>query len=363
MSAHARPVGEPATEPLVSVLTPVYNGERYLAECIESVLGQTYRNWEYVIVNNCSTDGTLEIAERYARRDARIRVHTNDRFVSSLRNHNVAFGQMSAHAQYCKVLHADDWLFPECLSRMTAVAEVHPRVGLVGAYSLHGLTVKCLGLPYQTTIISGRELCRRTLLGDLYLFFSPTSLLIRSDLIRAGDFYNEAYLHADTDACLRVLQHADFGFVHQVLTYVREHKGSISSTVAVPFGTYALAWIDMLKRYGPAYLTPKEYHRADCLRRDDYYRFLGKSVFRLRGRAFWAYHRRGLAQAGEQLRWGRLLGAMAAAGADPFLAPVRALRRTLEFVACALDRRRGGAAGRAQPPAPRAASRPHGSGP
>ena len=55
-------------EPLVSVATPVYNGERHLAECIESVLAQTYQNWEYIIVNNCSTDRTREIAESYGRR-------------------------------------------------------------------------------------------------------------------------------------------------------------------------------------------------------------------------------------------------------------------------------------------------------
>ena len=48
--------------PLVSVLTPVYNGEDYLAECIESILAQTYRNFEYTIVNNCSKDRSLEIA-------------------------------------------------------------------------------------------------------------------------------------------------------------------------------------------------------------------------------------------------------------------------------------------------------------
>ena len=54
--------------PLVSVVTPVYNGETYLAACIESVLSQSYSNWEYVIVNNCSTDRTLDIASDYAAR-------------------------------------------------------------------------------------------------------------------------------------------------------------------------------------------------------------------------------------------------------------------------------------------------------
>ena len=65
---------DPMKQPLVSVVTPVYNEEKNLAECIESVLAQTYPNWEYVIVNNCSTDRSLQIAESYAAQDKRIRV-------------------------------------------------------------------------------------------------------------------------------------------------------------------------------------------------------------------------------------------------------------------------------------------------
>ena len=56
----------PSQQPLVSVITPVYNGEEFLPECIESVLAQTYQNWDYTIVNNRSTDRTLEIAKSYA---------------------------------------------------------------------------------------------------------------------------------------------------------------------------------------------------------------------------------------------------------------------------------------------------------
>ena len=68
--------------PLVSVVTPVYNGAAYLSECIESVLAQTYTNWEYIIVNNCSTDRTRDIASHYAQQDTRIRLHNNDDFLS-----------------------------------------------------------------------------------------------------------------------------------------------------------------------------------------------------------------------------------------------------------------------------------------
>ena len=64
---------------LISIVLPVYNGEAYLADSIESILRQTYENWELIIVNDCSTDHTLEIAESYQKRDPRIRVFSNER--------------------------------------------------------------------------------------------------------------------------------------------------------------------------------------------------------------------------------------------------------------------------------------------
>jgi glycosyltransferase involved in cell wall biosynthesis len=121
-------------EPFVSVLTPVYNGDRYLAECIESVVGQDYTNWEYLIVNNCSTDGSLALAESYAARDNRIRVVTNEKFVGVVENHNNAFRQMSPQSVYCKVLCADDLLLPQALGKMVRFAAQNPTVGIVGSY-------------------------------------------------------------------------------------------------------------------------------------------------------------------------------------------------------------------------------------
>src|ERR671926_420562 len=94
------------TQPLVRVVTPVYNGERYLAEAIESVLSQTYQHWEYIIVNNRSTDRSLEIARRYVQQDTRIRLHTNPEFLGMLQNGNNALRQISPESKYGKVLHA-----------------------------------------------------------------------------------------------------------------------------------------------------------------------------------------------------------------------------------------------------------------
>src|SRR5215813_10168299 len=93
--------------PLVTVLTPVYNGEEFLAECIDSVLAQDYDNWEYHIVDNCSTDGTRSIAQSYAERDSRIHVTLNTTFVNVAENHNRAFRLVSPESRYFKVVSAD----------------------------------------------------------------------------------------------------------------------------------------------------------------------------------------------------------------------------------------------------------------
>ena len=82
-------------QPLVSVVTPVYNGEKYLAECIESVLAQSYKNWDYTIVDNCSKDKTFEIANNFSKMDKRIRIHKNREFVDITENHNIAFSLIS----------------------------------------------------------------------------------------------------------------------------------------------------------------------------------------------------------------------------------------------------------------------------
>ena len=165
-----------APQPLVSIVTPVYNTEKYLAQCIESVLAQTYANWEYVIVNNCSTDRSADIAQHYARQDSRIRICHNEQFLTQLQNCNHAFRQISPESKYCKAVHADDWLFPECVSRMVEVAEANPSVGIVGSYRLEETRVDLDGLPFPNIVVSGRDICRLTLLGKLYVFGSPTSL-------------------------------------------------------------------------------------------------------------------------------------------------------------------------------------------
>ena len=104
--------------PRVSFVTPFFNTEKYLEECIESVLRQTYQNWDYTLVNNRSTDGSVRIAEKYANQfPERIRVEHNSEFLSQVQNYNHALRFISSGSRYCKVVQADDWLFPDCIKQ------------------------------------------------------------------------------------------------------------------------------------------------------------------------------------------------------------------------------------------------------
>jgi glycosyltransferase involved in cell wall biosynthesis len=303
---------DPGRAPLVSVLTPVLNGERYLAECIESVLAQTYTNWEYAIVDNASRDRTGEIARHYAALDSRIRVLRNPTLVGVGANHNVAFSTMSPAATYCKVVHADDWLFPGCLESMVALGQRYPSVGLIAAYRLHGDRVDLDGLPYPSSMIPGREIARAMLLGGPYVFGSPTSVMFRADAVRRRDpFFDQWHIHADEAACYDVLTGSDFGFVHQVLTYSRIHADTVTSSVADRMDGYQEGNLIVLRRYGSVFLTPDEYERRLAERTGQYYSALARKVLGWPDPAYWAHHRATLARLGDRLSLRRLALAVA----------------------------------------------------
>ena len=290
--------------PLVSVVTPVYNGADFLADCMESVLKQTYKNLEYIIVNNCSTDRSLEIAEGYAPKDSRIRVHSNSSFVGVIENHNIAFGLISPAAKYCKVVSADDFLFPDCITRLVECAETHSSAGIVGSYQLSGASVKWQGFDYPRSLLPGRELCRRIFLeGDpSFGFGTPTSLMYRADLVRSsGGFYPNPSPHADTSACFKYLHDSDFGFVYQVLSYERKHQQTQSSTSA-EMDRYSSAYLNDVIEYGPLYLNREEVERKTGEVLGRYHRFLAANwLMGFRGREFWAYHEARLQELGHPL--------------------------------------------------------------
>ncbi len=313
-------------DPLVTVVTPVYNGEAYLGECIESVLAQTYDHWQYVIVNNQSTDRSLEIALQYAQKDPRIRVITNEHFVDVMRSQNIAFQQVSTDSTYCKMVHADDWLFPDCLRLMVELAERYPSVGIAGAYRLDDTVVTPSGLPYPCTSMAGRELCRTILLGGPGVFGSNSSILFRSEHVRSRElFLDESDFHGDTGVCYEILQNCDFGFVHQVLTYTRRHPGA-QTEFAESVNTYLAGQLRHLQRYGPIYLSQEEYESRHRWLLAEYYRFLGRSLLEPRGEEIWRYHEAALASLGHRVSSGRLLTMLLTYWRRAVMSPVQAGR-------------------------------------
>jgi glycosyltransferase involved in cell wall biosynthesis len=291
--------------PLVSVVTPFYNTAAFLRECVESVLSQTHRRFEYLLVDNQSTDGSADIAIEYARKDPRIRVIRNEKFVAQVPNYNGALRHVSPKSAYVKVVQADDWIFPECLARMVAVGEAHPSAAIVSSYRLRGREVCGAGIESTAECISGRTAARMQLLHGQYVFGSPTTVMYRSDLLaKRKPFYSESSLHEDTELCYEVLSTADFGFVHQVLSFSRVGNDGALSSIETYFWTLLDSYM-ALRKFGPMFLSPEELAARMEPVRAEYLRILGESTLLGRDAEFWKYHRRGLATVGEQLpsRW------------------------------------------------------------
>jgi len=289
---------EDRDRPLVTVVTPFHNTAEHLDECIESVLAQSYRNLEYILQDNASHDGASEIAQRWAANDARIRYCRLDRLIPQIPNYNLALTRMSPASVYTKVVQADDWIYPECLQQMVELGERSPRIGLISSYLLIGDSVWSDAPPRRQAILPGREVARLHLLQQLFLFGSPTTVMVRSDVARARrPFYREGRLHEDTEACYEILRDWDFGFVPQVLSYSRVASDSTYGRMQ-SFDTQILDKLIALRRYGPEFLSASEFETrvAEIERR--YHRRLARAFVSAQPRAYWQFQKRGLATQG-----------------------------------------------------------------
>jgi glycosyltransferase involved in cell wall biosynthesis len=291
----------------VSIVTPFYNTKEFLAQCIESVLRQTYQDWEYILVDNCSNDGSSEIAARYAAGfPDKIRIVRTESLLSQVENYNFALSQISPSSKYCKMVQADDWLFPDCLRAMVEVAEAHSRIGIVAAYELEGDKVRLDGLPYPSTEVRGRDVGRLYFLEDVYLFGTPTSVLMRSEAVRSRNpFYDKQYApFEDGHVCFDLLRDWDFGFVHQVLTYSRRDNAGIMSRLR-PFGAQFFWHLSLLVAHGRDYLSLEEYDQ--CLKKAErqYFGHLARCACAVRreGPEFWEFHRNALKSIKYSLSW------------------------------------------------------------
>ncbi len=280
--------------PLVSVVTPFHNAAPYLAQCIESVLSQSYPAFEYILSDNFSTDGSRDIAEKYAGCDSRIRLIGQPQLLGQVQHYNHALAEISPVSVYCKVVQADDWIFPTCLQLMVEVFEKSESIGLVSAYDLKADKVRGSGFPFSPSYFSGKDAARMYLRTGIFVFGSPTTVMYRSSLVRdRRPFYEENLLHEDTEKCMEILKRWDFGFVYQVLSFLRVGNESISSA----FRTYQPDILDryiIVERFASAFLDADEAATLRHRTRQVYYRSLACEALRFRGLDFWSYHLEGL---------------------------------------------------------------------
>jgi len=140
-------------------------------------------------------------------------------------------------------------------------------------------------------------LMRRT-----YPFLSPSALMIRANLIRSRDpFYQGPSLEADVDVMYELLKHHDFGFVPQVLSFVRRHDSSATSMLAKPLNTLLPQNLGLLVKHGPNFLSKEEFQQETRTRYRKYYQFLGKSIFKNQHEDFWIYHKDAMRELGHPM--------------------------------------------------------------
>ncbi|PWW82344.1 glycosyl transferase [Prosthecochloris marina] len=210
--------------PKVTVLMPVFNGETYLRGAIESILGQTFSDYEFLIVDDGSTDKSLEIIASYE--DPRIRLHANGSNRGTV--HALNTGLELAKGEYIARMDCDDISLPHRLEQQVRFMDAHPHIGVCGSGMRHIKGDKLRNFRYQPT--SDQEL-KITLLFNT-CFFHPTVIMKKTVL--NGALYPDNLIYTqDYNLWTHLAVKTDFANLRQSLLYFREHPAQISHRKAV----------------------------------------------------------------------------------------------------------------------------------
>jgi glycosyltransferase involved in cell wall biosynthesis len=226
--------------PKVNVLMSVYNGEKYLREAIDSILGQTFKGFEFLIINDGSTDKTGKILESY--NDPRIKIINNEENIGLTKSLNI--GLRIAKGEFIARQDADDISMPERLEKEVEFLNQNRSAGLVGTdYFMINEKgevvhiVKCLN--------GSRELQAKLLEGNQ---FGHGSVMLRRECIDKVGTYREEFKFAqDYDFCLRIAEVYDMANISEPLYKWRINIKSVSVKRKVLQDKYALLAIELAK--------------------------------------------------------------------------------------------------------------------
>jgi hypothetical protein len=209
--------------PLVSVVTCVFNGERFLREAVESILGQTFKDLEFIIIDDGSTDGTARILAEYERKDPRVRVyHHENRGIAKSANRGCGL----ARGKYIARMDADDVAMPDRFERQVDFLSKNPEAGLVGG-AVEMIDGAGKRLFFDQPPLED-EAIRAALLSFGFPIYQPT-VMMRKAAFEAAGGYRAPFVPADDyDLWLRIAQRWRVANLPEVLLRRRLHSQQIS---------------------------------------------------------------------------------------------------------------------------------------
>jgi glycosyltransferase involved in cell wall biosynthesis len=220
---------------MVSIILPVYNADRYLEEALDSILSQTYENWELIAINDCSHDESYSILRKYKRKDKRIRVFQNKRNMGI--GWTLNRGIHLAKGRYLARMDADDICFPERLERQVQYFQHHEDVSLVGTFSEE--------IDESGTVTGPRVFptSHADIVKEMFVFTAiqhPTVMIDRERMPTQELWYNgELSPVEDLDFYFRNMMYAKFANIPEYLLYYRKH--ATNSSLSNVKKTFALA--------------------------------------------------------------------------------------------------------------------------
>jgi glycosyltransferase involved in cell wall biosynthesis len=218
------------TAPRVSVCIPSYNSAQFLGETIESALAQEYGDYELVVCDNASTDGTRELVARY--KDPRLDYRRFERMVGQAANWNRCLDL--ARGTYVVLLHSDDLLEPRFLARAVAFLETQPSAGLVHCAVRHietdGTPREIQRLYPEDHLSTSEELLRQLLFEGCVV--NPAGVMVRRSVYDAvGRFTEEIVWGVDWHMWMRIALHGATAYLAEPLSRYRQHRLSGTSGV------------------------------------------------------------------------------------------------------------------------------------
>jgi glycosyltransferase involved in cell wall biosynthesis len=262
-----------SARPLVAVVTPVYNGGAYLEATMRCVQQQNYDRLIHVIVDNCSSDNTSEIIDRFRSQRVELMTTRNDSLLPLRENWIKALCAVPAETSYVKILCADDLMRSDCIARFVEVAESDEKIEVVLCDDIFIDMVHRANLPSEQTVFDGIKIVGQML--DESINWLPYHHLFARfhGGTQAAEFFNDAPVHFDFTAVVRSSLCGKLAYLHDSLVYTRWHADSLTSQ---QLGANQLKTLlerfDILCTFGdqcwdePTFRSKKESMRARMLR-------------------------------------------------------------------------------------------------